>query len=1438
MLGKLTKMEERIVLDAAAAPDAPANADGASDNPAISDSTASCDSSAGEDTGANPTSTSDSAADTTNEGQDLITGDIADAADGGATATAPVTPGDYTSLLLINDNLANYQQLVNSAADGVAVLVYDGESDSLQDILDNIRAAFAGETFESIALAAHGEQAGAFTLTSDVLVDAESLSSEAGQQEFFSALGDLLTTDGRLDVLSCFGAAGDAGLNLIAQLEQITGHDAAGSYDQTGSTTGADWILEHRGIDVASVYFNNTLQGFSSVLGNTPSGLVWTVTTADDVVDAGDGVISLREAIIGANEGNGDTITFASSLNGQEILLDIYGGTGNTIDITQSMTIVSNYDITIDGGMIWADSNGNQRFDAGEEQAETGSSIFHIFSVSDAEVSIQGLTFINAMLSGDTGGAVWVEYSTVTITDCTFANNYREGGDGGGKGAAIWFAGDEALDSLTVSDSDFLGNVADHGGAIYAQYAPVSIIGCTFQNNQALSGNGGAIFLKSASSATISDCTFSNNASQVNGGALYLSDSTATIQNSTFSNNWAGNGGTVFGISVTMPGNGGAISIESASSATISDCTFDINSATCGGAVSAAYSELTVQHSNFNANIAGAGGALSLAHTATSLDECNFTSNKADQPFNDFEAFNGGAILFTGCADLNVTDSNITNNVAIYSGGGLYFTGNNLALTNTTFNDNRAGENGGGLYLSSSGFTEASLDEVVFSSNSAEYGGGIFAENIDTLLRLDSVGLIGNDATSAGGGLYFTNVMAYLNQCAILNNTAEGEEATGGGIAVDGGSEITMLNTLLRGNSAYDGSALYLGGSAQVLGIYVTIFGNTVSSESGTAAAIGGYTCTNSAFLNSIIVGNKLMSINFDGETPIFTYTPADLYSDLYFSYINCWIGTDLNTFSSILENGQNGNIVGNSNTLLAGIIGQFGYVGGALVVAPLPTLTSPAASAATNVYLYDPDQNGFDYEENGPYDGFYYLTVDPDTGEQQYKELNGDAIYTPEEIALDSCFGAITVDLFGHSRTQFNGSLGAARYIAPIVNPVIETTVLDEVRLTPSHTPTGTPAQIAQAFSEIGQLTIVGQEGGTATLGDLANALVLALLAQDSGGGDAVMDATSGDSGENGGAADGSEGGGEGGMSEPIAVTLRQAPSTLSILNQSQGISAGLVVDAVLTTSMGTYSGMLVAYNSRAVLIPSSLVEAFGAANTQAIVLSALTLNAGTTLQACDALLARLTAMAADSEDAAALAGTSGSGSGQTGAGASGAVADMVRECQQALLTARGNALQANDMLQLIAKNISDFSDRIAENSFNTGLQKVAVANERLTVEYEVLNGLLLFIQTETREGRTLDAHTMAEQISGLKQDATHRARLILEGSDRASEDALAHLVKQMQEQAGENREGLRDRVAQTLGQWHTQIGLSAPIQMDAVSTGSLAEAITPRLAVQLASR
>src|SRR5262249_26255642 len=139
------------------------------------------------------------------------------------------------------------------------------------------------------------------------------------------------------------------------------------------------------------------------------------------------------------------------------------------------------------------------------------------------------------------------------------------------------------LPTLTVTNSSFVGNQAGFsGGAIEALIAQVSIVGCTFSRNEALStslvstAQGGAISARilplepgdAQASLAVTDSTFTGNSANAGtlastgiamGGAIW-NQTTMTVSRSSFSGN----------IAVGDTGHGGAIADEVGTNVTIS----------------------------------------------------------------------------------------------------------------------------------------------------------------------------------------------------------------------------------------------------------------------------------------------------------------------------------------------------------------------------------------------------------------------------------------------------------------------------------------------------------------------------------------------------------------------------------------------------------------------------------------------------------------------------------------------------------------------------------------------------------------------------------------------------------------------------------------------------------------------------------------------------
>ena len=158
---------------------------------------------------------------------------------------------------------------------------------------------------------------------------------------------------------------------------------------------------------------------------------VFTVTTAVDVVNEGDGVLSLREAVQQANAtAASDTILFAGALEGQTLTL-----TRGQLDLTG--------DLAIDG----------DRNNDGSEVTISG---------SDTDVGLNELTIAdgNTIDSriGNAGGAGILANAGVglTLSGCTLSGCTLQGNDayyGAGSGGALFAAAGRARSRSSAASS-------------------------------------------------------------------------------------------------------------------------------------------------------------------------------------------------------------------------------------------------------------------------------------------------------------------------------------------------------------------------------------------------------------------------------------------------------------------------------------------------------------------------------------------------------------------------------------------------------------------------------------------------------------------------------------------------------------------------------------------------------------------------------------------------------------------------------------------------------------------------------------------------------------------------------------------------------------------------------------------------------------------------
>lgn len=240
-------------------------------------------------------------------------------------------------------------------------------------------------------------------------------------------------------------------------------------------------------------------------------------------------------------------------------------------------------------------------------------------------VRIEGMQFRNGfhnnvdIVAGSGGGGALQSNRATVIVDSRFVNNRTMGNTSGGaivhtkalEMSKVFFAKNEAFiskvsqqtkggaiasgpgASLFVSHSYFLGNTANQGGAIHADYSVtnINITRSTFDGNQA-DTVGGAIWSNVGhGELRISNTSFIANKAPEGGGALYTHSLFATIilNHTTFWGNQseAGKGG---GIRALIPRDGSKIVLRN-SVVTNNDG---------GNCVSTEAQHLTLRHSAYN----------------------------------------------------------------------------------------------------------------------------------------------------------------------------------------------------------------------------------------------------------------------------------------------------------------------------------------------------------------------------------------------------------------------------------------------------------------------------------------------------------------------------------------------------------------------------------------------------------------------------------------------------------------------------------------------------------------------------------------------------------------------------------------------------------------------------------------------------------------------
>ncbi len=275
------------------------------------------------------------------------------------------------------------------------------------------------------------------------------------------------------------------------------------------------------------------------ILSASSHAALITITTSHGLIDNTDGVCSISEAIINAND---DAQTHS----------DCPAGSGvDTINLSQDITLFSQFEFSPNHG-------------------RTGTPVLTSPIILDGkDFTIQRDTSLNCSIDNVD---VITEFrilrvsstANLTLQNIIVANGCVDSevdGDSNSDGGGIFNQGILNLDNVT-----FQQNKAIFGGAIVNNFPGTILIkNSSFLSNQAIEGSA---IQNDASIQSIENTTFAYNVSTFS-GAIFNTGTITTIQNSTFSNNVMGGEGAIF---------------NEATIGTILNCTFSENTAGRDGA--------------------------------------------------------------------------------------------------------------------------------------------------------------------------------------------------------------------------------------------------------------------------------------------------------------------------------------------------------------------------------------------------------------------------------------------------------------------------------------------------------------------------------------------------------------------------------------------------------------------------------------------------------------------------------------------------------------------------------------------------------------------------------------------------------------------------------------------------------------------------------------
>jgi hypothetical protein len=185
-------------------------------------------------------------------------------------------------------------------------------------------------------------------------------------------------------------------------------------------------------------------------------------------------------------------------------------------------------------------------------------------------------------------------------------------------------------------------------------------------------------------------------------------------------------------------------------------------------------------------------------------------------------------------------ENEITENVALYYGGGIYLEDDGVIIGGNIITYNEA-DYGGGIYTL--GDARPEIEENTIAYNTAYEGAGIFCDSLSEPTIISNI-ISENTASGFGGGIRIKD----NNEATIeYNEIASNHAATGGGIFSVRANALSISHNLIADN---------IGGGIKVYYYEANIIGNIISGNTNSGLGGGMFFVGNHSILNNVIYDN------------------------------------------------------------------------------------------------------------------------------------------------------------------------------------------------------------------------------------------------------------------------------------------------------------------------------------------------------------------------------------------------------------------------------------------------------------------------------------------------------------------------------------------------------------------------------------------------------